>query len=247
MDLKKFKKDLISATSANKTISFFCKCSVFYNGRAEAELDDGERLIIIKSDNSLLVHQPEGNTPINYMKANSSINIIELEKGVLLKCQNIKLKEYLDIFIEQVYDFTARKLEDGKKLILVGNEKDMSDMIKNNPSMVSKDFQPLSREEHTKFGFIDVFGHDGKGNLVIVECKRYGAGIPAIQQLRRYVEKIVELKGIDKNKVKGIIAAPDIAKNAEEMMIKFGYSYVKIEPSKRHEQYKKDQKKLGDF
>jgi RecB family endonuclease NucS len=247
MDIKKFKKDILSAISANKTISFSCKCSVFYSGRAEAELEDGDRLIIIKSDNTLLVHQPEGNTPINYMKANSLLEIIDLEKGILLKCQNNKLKEYLDIFIEEVYDFSARKLEDGKKLILVGNEKDMSDMIKNNPLLISKDFQPLSREEHTKFGFIDVFGHDGRGNLVIVECKRYSAGLPAIQQLRRYVEKIIDLKGIDKNKVKGIIAAPDIAKNAEEMMIKFGYSYVKAEPPKRHEQYKKDQKKLGDF
>jgi len=247
MDLKKFKKEILSATSSNKTIALFCKCSVFYNGRAESELEDGDRLIIIKSDNTLLVHQPDGNTPINYMKANSSIDIIELERGILMKCQNIKLKEYLDIFIEEIYELSSRKLEDGKKLILVGNEKDMSDMIKDNPSCISKDFQPLSREEHTKFGFIDVFGHDGKGNFVIIECKRYSAGIPAIQQLRRYVEKIIALKGIDKNKVKGIIAAPDIAKNAEEMLIKFGYSYVKIEPPKRHEQFKKSQKKLGDF
>jgi endonuclease len=247
MIFEKFTKDIQAALSSNQTITFFCKCTVFYNGRAESELEDGERLIIIKSDKTLLIHQPEGNTPINYMKANSAIDLIKLEKGILLRCHNPKLKEYLDIFIEEVYSMASRKIEDGKKIILVGNEKDMSDMIKDNPIVISKDFKPLSREEHTKFGFIDVFGHDGAGNFVIIECKRYGAGIPAIQQLRRYVEKVVELKGIEKSKVKGIIAAPDIAKNAEEMLVKFGYSYVKVEPPKRHEQFKKLQKRLGDF
>jgi RecB family endonuclease NucS len=247
MDLKKFKKDLLSAVSANKTMTLFCKCIVTYSGRAESELDEGDRLIVIKADNTLLIHQPEGSSPINYMKADSSVNLIDMDGALLLKSENKKLKESIEIFISEVYEFASCKLEDGKKLTLVGNEKDMSDMIKNNPLIVSKDFVPLSREEHTKFGFIDVFGHDGKGNLVIVECKRYSAGVSAVQQLRRYVEKIIELKGVSKDKVKGVIAAPEMAKNAEEMLKKWGFSFVKAEPPKRHEKYKKDQKQLIDF
>jgi endonuclease len=239
--------DIQSALSSNKTITIFCLCSVFYSGRAESELDVGDRLIVIKADKTLLVHQPEGNTPINYMKPGSLIEIIDLGHGLLLKCSNQKLKETLEIFIDKVYGIHSYKLDHGKKLQLVGNEKDMSDMLKDNPLMIAKDFIPLSREEHTKFGFIDVFGHDGKGNLVIVECKRYSAGLSAIGQLRRYVEKIVDLKGVDKSKVRGIIAAPDIAKNAEEMLQKFGYSFVKVEPPKRHEKQKKLQKQLGEF
>ena len=69
MDIKKFKKDFQAALSSNKTSCLFCKCIVSYSGRAEAELEEGERLIIIKADNTLLVHQSEGNTPINYMKS----------------------------------------------------------------------------------------------------------------------------------------------------------------------------------
>ncbi len=246
-DFKPFIKEIQNALSSNKTITIFCNCSVLYSGRAESELEEGDRLIIIKSDNTLLVHQPEGNTPINYMKTGSAIDIVDLGHGLLLKCQNQKLKETLEIFIDDIYGIHSYKLDDGKKLQLVGNERDMSDMLKDNPKMVAKDFVPLSREEHTKFGFIDVFGHDGKGNLVIVECKRYSAGLSAVQQLRRYVEKIIELKGVDKSKVRGIIAAPDIAKNAEEMLQKWGFSFVKVDPPKRHEKAKKMQKQLGDF
>jgi RecB family endonuclease NucS len=247
MDADRLVREFGAALSANKTLCLFCKCIVSYSGRAESELEEGERLIIIKSDNSLFVHQPEGNTPINYMKAGSSIELSYSDGAFLLRSENKKLKESLDVFISDIYDFSAHKLEDGRKLSLVGNERDMSDMIKANPRIISKDFVPLSREEHTKFGFIDVFGHDGKGNLVIIECKRYSAGVSAVQQLRRYVEKITELKGVDKSKVKGVLAAPDIAKNAEEMLNKWGFSFVRVEPPRRHEKAKKNQRQLGDF
>lgn len=247
MDLKKFKSELLSAVAANKTIAIFCRCIVSYSGRAESELEEGDRLIIVKSDNTILIHQPEGSSPINYMKADSSIDVIDMDGSLLLKSENRKLKESITVFLSEVFEITSHKLEDGRKITLVGNERDMSDMIKNNPSIISKDFIPLSREEHTKFGFIDVFGHDGQGNLVIVECKRYTAGVSAVQQLRRYVEKIVELRGVGKDKVKGVLAAPDIAKNAQEMLIKWGFTFAKAEPPKRHEKYKKDQKQLIEF
>jgi len=247
MKLSDFRNLFKESISSNKTISFFCRCTILYSGRAEAELEEGDRLIIIKSDNTLIVHQSEGSAPVNYMKAESSMDLFEAENSLLLISKNQKLKDELQIIINKVYDFQAHKLEDGCKLSLVGSEKDMSDMIKNNPVVIAKDFKPLSREEHNKFGFIDVFGHDGKGNLVIVECKRYTAGLSAVEQLRRYVEKMSELKGIKINKIKGILAAPEIAKNAEEMLIGWGYKFVKVFPPKRLEKYNKAQKSLGDF
>lgn len=251
MKLDEFRLSLEKSISAGETTSFFCRCRIAYSGRAEAELGEGERLIIIKADKAVLVHQPEGSSPVNYMKPDSTIDVMETKEGnkkfLVLKCYNQKFKDYLDVLITKVYSFSSHKLEDGGKLVLMGSEKDMSDMIKNNPVLISKDFSPLSREEHTKFGFIDVFGHDKKGNLVIVECKRYTAGFDAVQQLRRYVEKIVELKGVDKKKVKGVIAAPSIAKNASEMMEKWGFSFVSVTPPKRLEKFNRDQKSISDF
>ncbi|MFT4282879.1 MAG: endonuclease NucS [Candidatus Woesearchaeota archaeon] len=251
MDLEKNRLLISNALKSNETMTIYCECEIKYSGRAEAELEKGERIIIIKSDNTLLIHQDISSNPINYMKNDSDIKIsttiIENEKVLLINSYNQKYKDYLDILITKVFNFFSRKLEDGKKLVLVGTEKDMSDMIKDNPLLISKDFNPLSREEHTKFGFIDVFGHDNKGNLIIIECKRYVAGVSAVQQLRRYVEKIVELKGINPNNVKGLIAAPEIAQNAKEMLLKWGFEYVKVEPPKRLERFNKNQKSLGDF
>lgn len=247
MKLSELKESLEKALKSNQTSSFFCKCTIFYSGRAEAELAEGDRLIIIKADNTILVHQPEGSTPINYMKNDSSIELNIVSNKLELKSYNSKFKDYLEISISKIYSFSSHKLEDGKKITLVGNEKDMSDMIKDNPHMISKDFKPLSREEHTKFGFIDVFGHDSKGNLIVIECKRYTAGASAVQQLRRYVEKIMDLKGLKKEAVKGILAAPSIAKNTEEMLKKWGFTFVSVEPPKRLEKYKKNQKNILEF
>jgi hypothetical protein len=151
----------------------------------------------------------------------------------------------MEIF--RVHSFMSHKLEDGIKQELAGNEKDMSDMIKEHPEMISADFKPLSREEHTTFGFIDVFGHDKKGNLVIVECKRYTASLQCVTQLRRYVEKISELKGIELKRVKGILASPSISPNALEMLKKWGFEWKHVHPPKRLERYNKDQKNLGDW
>jgi RecB family endonuclease NucS len=247
MELVDFKVKFEEALSRNETIVFFCSCEIIYSGRAEAYLARGDRIIVVKSDNTILVHQPEGSSPVNYMKPNSKISIQELDDHIIMKSQNLDYKDYLDIEIFRVHSFASHKLEDGLKLELAGNEKDMSDMIKEHPELISPDFSPLSREEHTKFGFIDVFGHDKKGNLVIVECKRYTASLQCVTQLRRYVEKISELKGIDIKRVKGILASPSISPNALDMLKKWGFEWKQVNPPKRLERYNKDQRTLGVF
>ncbi len=247
MELKVFSEKLVNALKSNQTCSFFCLCKINYSGRAEAELDEGERLIVIKSDNTLLVHQDLGSNPVNYMKADTKIDVLFVKGGILIQTHNQKYKDYLDIFVKDVFNFDSRKLEDGKKLVLVGTEKDMSDMIRDNPSIIFDDFRPLSREEHTRYGFIDVFGHDGEGNFVVVECKRYVAGLSAVQQLRRYVEKMVELRGLDIGSVKGVLAAPSITASAEVMLKDWGFDFVSVNPPRRLEKFNKNQKSLGDY
>jgi len=245
MLLSEAKEQITGSLKRNESLVFFCQCEIKYSGRAEAELGLGDRIIIIKGDNTLLIHQPEKGNPINYLQPGSEIRIEHEEKHLLLKAFSSKNKDYLDVRIYKIYEMISRKLDDGAKQELAGNERDMSDMIKDNPGVISKDFIPLSREEHTKFGFIDVFGHDGKGNMVIVECKRYAASLQCVTQLRRYVEKIKELKGT--SKVRGVMASPSISPNAKEMLEKWGFEWKLVNPPMRLERYNKDQKSLSEW
>lgn len=231
------------AMKANQVFVFFASCEIRYSGRAEAFLGTGDRLFVIKEDKSLLIHQPINGNPINYLKPGAEVRIEKYDRHFLLKARSGK--DFLDVELFRIHDVMTKKLEDGQKQLLQGNEKDMSDLIKARPTLISDDFKPLSREEHTKFGFIDVFGHDGKGNIIIIECKRYTASLACVTQLRRYVEKIRELKGTEN--VKGIMASPSISANAKAMLEQWGFSHVAVDPPKRLERYNKDQQALNTF
>lgn len=239
-------KAINQAIKNSKAVTIFANCSIRYSGRAESFLPLGDRIIIIKPDKTLLIHQPAGSNPINWMKEGSSHELVlDGEQGLVLKSRHISMKEFLNTYIKKIYAAHTQELKDGQKLQLMGSESDMSDMIYNKPELIEKGFKPLNREEHTKYGFIDVFGYDKNNVLTVVECKRYAADLKAIDQLRRYVEKIKSLKGLEN--VRGIIAAPKISPNAENMMKDFGFEFRAIKPPKYLEEFDKKQKKLGEY
>ncbi len=236
---------LNDALKRNETVVFSCRCTIRYSGRAESYIGDGDRIIMIKSDNALLIHQPTGNAPINYMKPGTGYTVRVEDSKLILKATNILEKESMEITISYVHFFNTHKLHDGQTIVVAGTEDDMSDMIYKNPSLIEDGFTPVSQEEQTVYGFIDVLGTDKNGVLTVVECKRYVADLSAVTQLRRYVEKIMASKGI--TNVRGIIAAPKITQNAEQMLKDWGYSFVSIKPPKYLEEFDKKQTRLELF
>lgn len=233
------------AVSKNETLAIACRCSVTYSGRAESFLPAGDRLVIIKSDHTVIVHQPSGNNPVNYMKPATTIKAAIEDGNLVIHSHNIMLKDYMDVIIENVYFLNSHKLEDGASIVVSGTEADMAEMIYKNPELLEKGFRPVSMEEQTKYGFIDVFGYDKDNVLTIVECKRQVADLKAVDQLRRYVEKVKSSKGI--SRVRGILAAPGISPNALRMLQDFGFSFVSVKPPRFLEKYGKSQMSLNHF
>ena len=242
MDFENFVLKLKDSLIRNHTTIFSARCVINYSGRAESHLQEGDRIIIIKSDKTLLVHQPNGSTPVNYMKENTNHEVIRDDKSVIIESRNLQSKDFLRIIIVKPYYLHSQILEDGEKIILVGSEKDMAQHIMENPELIEKHFKPVSVEEHTKYGFIDVLGHDKNNTLVVVECKRYTGNLSAVTQLRRYVEKIKETKGL--KKVRGILACPKISPNALKMLQDWKFTHAPINPPKYLERYDKNQQKL---
>jgi len=238
-----YQKEIEEALKKNHSLVLGCKCEVWYSGRAESYLPEGDRIIIIKEDKSLIIHQPTGNNPINYMKPESKHKVNQEETTVFINSSN--LKEYLDIKISKVHFLNSHKLEDGQSIQIQGTEQDMSDMLHTNPEMLEPGFKPFSREEHTKFGFIDLFGTDKEGIVTVIECKRFNADLAAVSQLRRYVEKIKDSKGIEQ--VRGMIASPKISANAKQMLEHWGFSWKQIKPPKYQDKFDSAQKSLFSF
>ena len=242
---KEFLDIINKGLSRNETVTFSANCEINYSGRAETYLPKGDRLFIIKADKTLIIHQPNGSAPVNYMKENTSHKIETFDDKIVLKSQNLALKEFMDIDIFQIHFANSAPLIDGQKIQLSGNERDMAEMIIKNPSMIENGFAPVSQEEQTKYGFIDVMGTDKNNNIIIIECKRYKGSLDNVSQLRRYVEKIKESKGIQN--VRGILACNGITDKALAMLKDFGYEYKNIEPPKYKERFKKDQKSLVHY
>lgn len=231
------------AIKRNETLVIAAYCTIRYSGRAESHLDWGDRIIVIKSDNTILIHQPTGNSPVNYMKPGAA-HRARINEGHL-QFTSSTAKEKLKITIKSIHFYNSHKLEDGHTVTIQGTEKDMSDMLYNNPEMIEEGFKAASREEQTTYGFIDVLGVDKHGVLTVIECKRYGADLSTVTQLRRYVEKIMISKGI--THVRGIVAAPKITANAKQMLEDWGYQFKTIKPPKYLEEFDKKQRKLDLF
>jgi hypothetical protein len=251
MELAKFPdnetalKILQTGISKSQCCIMSANCSVKYSGRAESFLPFGDRIVFIKPDTTILLHQTTGSQPVNWMPGKTVHNVInENGKLVLISVRQSPV-EKLRVEIEKVYFINTMKLEDSEELQSHGSEKEMSEMIYKNPALIDADFKPVSTEEQTKYGFIDVFGYDKNKTLVVVECKRYNADLGAVTQLRRYVEKIKSAKGVEK--VRGVIAAPKISKNALKMLEDWRFEFRKIDPPKHFEEQKKKQTKLDHF
>lgn len=241
--IEEAEKVLNIGISKKHAIIVSAKCIARYSGRAESYLPAGDRIIFIKPDTTILLHQISGSQPVNWMPGQTTHSVIRKENNIVLNSS--RQSEKLNIELTEIYFINSMQLEDAEKIQSQGSEKDMAEMLYKNPDMIEKGFKPYSMEEHTKYGFIDVFGNDAKGNLLIVECKRYNADLGAVTQLRRYVEKIKKTKGV--GKVRGMIAAPKISPNALKMLQDWDFSFKKVEPPKYFEEKKKEQMKLDGF
>ena len=242
--MKELRELVSQGLTKNHTIILSCNCSITYSGRAESHLDYGDRIIIIKADNTIIIHQPTGNNPVNYMKPGSHITINTKKATPRIEATHQKLKETMHITIKQLHFSKTQHLEDDTTITLEGTEKDMANHIYNQPSLIEEGFTPVNQEEQTTYGYIDVLGTDKQGNLCVIECKRYTADFKAVDQLRRYVERIKQSKGIQT--VRGILASPNITPNAQKMIQDLGYNHVSIQPPKRQEKYNQPQQKLSE-
>ena len=58
------------------------------------------------------------------------------------------------------------------------------------PELLEEGFKPISWEKKVEPGFVDIYGEDKNGKLVIVEVKRKTASKEAALQLAKYIEPI---------------------------------------------------------
>ncbi|NHJ38533.1 MAG: DUF91 domain-containing protein [Asgard group archaeon] len=216
----------LNEVSCKQTIVIFGSCIAIFDGRIKSYLPHGERILIVKKDESLILHGSTLVKPLNWQKAGAGKIEYHADKNKLIvKTYRPKTKESLEIIFDNVFQATIFNSLDSASLSIYGSESDLSNYLYNNPGIISEDFQPTSREYETPFGFIDLRGIDKSGNIYIIEVKKRAATPGDAHQLKRYVDYFNE---VEKISVKGILVAKDFSNKVMAILETNGLEAVAV-------------------
>lgn len=212
--------------------------SIDYDGRGKTFREAAERLLIVKEDGSVAVHNDKGYRPINYMVPPVELTISE---NIWKFHSN---KEEITLEFERIYsDSNLLMEEDTVKVIKEGTEEHLQRWLIDNLSLVKPSLTFLEREFETGEGPVDLYGLDA-GEESLIEVKRTAGG-PAVAQINRYLAAYNE-KG---KKAKGIIVALDFNKRSLTLAKKHGIECLVVpkEVYKHGKHYLKDIPSLLDI
>ena len=221
-----------------KTLIVAGKCSVLYVGRAKSMLEPGERLLIIKEDGSLLVHRPVGYEPVNWQPSGSVFHVQSKPNAIEVNAVRQKPRENVRVTFNEVFMVSALSLVDSGEFALHASEQEMHKAILLKPSLLEEGFKPISYEKKVEPGFVDVYGVDKQGKLVVVEVKRKTAGKDAVLQLSRYIEAI---KGKADRELRGVLVAPSLGKDVQRLLVTLGLEFKALDPKKCAKVLKKNE------
>ena len=234
-----------AAVADRNAIILVGNCWVDYKGRASSKLEPGERIIMIKEDGSVLVHRPIGYQPVNWQPTGCMFQIRSKGDMLIVRAVRRKPSESVNITFDHVYLVTSMKLIDRGVFSLHASESDMQQAILLEPSLLEEGFVPISYEKKVEPGFVDVYGMDRDGRLVVVELKRRTAGRDAALQLAKYIDYI---KTVAKRDLRGVLVAPHLAKGVQTVLTSLGLEFKALEPKKCAEVlHRSETRKLADF
>ncbi len=184
------------------------RCEVNYSGRLSALLPEALRLIMIKSDGSVMIHADTGGfKPMNWMTPPAVIE--ESEDRIVVR--KVKAEEKLDIRIAEVISDVEHDMGDGAALIKDGVEDHLQQLLADQPEWCGEGFRLVRREWPTDIGPVDLMCRDSEDEWVAVEIKRI-ATIDAVEQLTRYLERLREEPEL--KSCRGVLAAQQIKPQA---------------------------------
>lgn len=244
-NVEEAKNSVKEAISQHKTILVIGNFSVHYQGRARSKLEPGERILIIKEDGSVLVHRPLGYEPVNWQPPGCIFHTETKDNMLEIRAVRQKPSESVKMLFDKIYVVSSLSLVDSGEFSLYASEEDMHKAVLIEPSLIEAGFKPISYEKKVEPGFVDVYGVDKNGRLVVVEIKRKTAGKKAVFQLAKYIDAI---KAKADRAVRGILAAPQVAKDVQRLLATLGLEYKFLDPRKCAETLRRaETKKLAEF
>jgi RecB family endonuclease NucS len=189
------------------------RCEVVYSGRLNAVLPESTRLLMLKSDGSVLVHADSGGyKPLNWMTPPTVIE--EGEGTIVVRKRAGKTEDRLEIRIAEVLSEAEHEMGEAAALEKDGVERDLQEALAAQPHALGEPLRLVRREWPTDVGPVDLMCRGGDDEWVAVEIKRI-ATIEAVEQLTRYLE-FIRLDPA-KRACRGILAAQSLKPQAAKL------------------------------
>ncbi len=199
------------------------RCEVRYTGRLNAVLPEAVRLLILKADGSVLVHDDAGGfKPLNWMTAPTVVE----DAGDTLVVRKAKTEDVLEIRLVEVLSDVVHDMGESAALQKDGVERDLQLELAAAPAALGEELTLVKREWATDVGPVDLMCKDAAGEWVAVEIKRIGT-IEAVEQLTRYLAFIREDPA--KAACRGILAAQTIKPQAVALAESRGIRCVEVD------------------
>jgi RecB family endonuclease NucS len=199
------------------------RCEVVYSGRVSAVLPEAVRLLILKADGSVLVHDDAGGyKPLNWMTAPTFV----VDEGERLVVTKPKTEDQLEIRLVEVLSDVTHDMGESAALQKDGVERDLQEALAAAPEALGEELVLVKREWQTEVGPVDLMCKDAAAEWVAVEIKRVGT-IEAVEQLTRYLGFIREDPA--KASCRGILAAQTLKPQAVALAESRGFRAVEVD------------------
>jgi hypothetical protein len=201
------------------------RCEVTYTGRLTARLPEALRLLMIKSDGSVMVHADTGGyKPQNWMTPPTVIE--ESPEQIVVRKRAGATEDRLDIRIAEVISDSEHDMGDAEPLEKDGVEAHLQEALADAPGWCGEGFRLVRREWPTDIGPVDLMCRDGEDGWIAVEIKRVGT-IDAVEQLSRYLERIRLDPALAD--CRGVLAAQTVKPQARVLAEARGIGWVEVD------------------
>ena len=234
-------------------------CAIEYIGRCHTYLDYATRLVMIKSDGSVLVMNDKGIKPLNYMmnvkSANRAVGVNGDELLIIEGRKETLVISMRDILSDNYLPFG----DDDDDMKKTGTEDELQAYMAMHIGDYISGAKFLCREFETGKGKVDVCGLSDTGSIILVEMKRK-AMKKDVYQVLRYADGIalmrgnlaednirsIEVKGSRKRDVIGtmistsalddpmlVLAAGQFAKNVPDEAMEHNVTLIDVSEAKK--------------
>jgi RecB family endonuclease NucS len=206
------------------------RCSIDYSGRLTTHLAQSTRLLMFKADGTFMVwsdHTSQSVKPLNWMTPPTVIE--EAEDRIVVRKHGGASADQVLVTLHEVLSDVTHEMgspEADDVLAKDGVEAHLQELLADAPQWCGEGFRLVRREWPTDIGPVDLMCRDADDGWVAVEIKRV-AGIEAVEQLTRYLERIHRDPQFDL--CRGVLAAQVIKPQARVLAGARGIECVEVD------------------